>query len=121
MGTILEGACGNCGYHARLLTGNGLRDCDPKTALEAFPRNMGLAAALGTHGRFQIQRHPAMCVRCHKLLAPPQVTYWDRDNVEHRLPPVCPTCGGAVRQREKNLLCPMCGGPIELLPAGHWD
>ena len=121
MGTILEGKCAKCGYQAAILVGGGLRDCDPKTALSAAPGDLGLAGALGNHGQFRIERFPAICTRCHKLLAPPQVTYWAQDGAEHVIPAVCPDCGGPLRRGGGELPCPVCGGPLELLAAGQWD
>lgn len=81
MGTILRGTCTKCGYQARVLTGGGLRDCDPETALSAARDDRGLAAALSAHGQFRIERAPAVCPRCRKLTAPAQVTYRAPDGI----------------------------------------
>lgn len=121
MGTVLQGRCEKCGYQANILVGGGLRDCEPQTALAAAPGNRGLAAALRAGGQFRIERFPAVCTRCHKLLAPAQVTYWLQDGVERTAPALCPDCGEPLKRREGPLPCPMCGAPLGMLTAGHWD
>lgn len=120
MGLILQGTCARCGYREEILTGGGLRDCDPETALSAAPGDPGLAAALQARGRFRIERFPAVCVRCRRLTAPARVTYWTPDGGAHETPAICPACGGPVK-RGDSLPCPVCGGPLELRETGHWD
>lgn len=120
MGTILRGTCAKCGYQTNVLTGGGLRDCDPETALSAASGDQGLAAALSAHGQFRIERFPAVCTRCRELISAAQVTYRTPDGGEHVVRAACPACGGPVGLGEV-LPCPVCAGPLELSPVGHWD
>lgn len=121
MGTVMQGRCVKCGYQTKILVGGGLRDCDAQTALSAAPEDRGLAAALKAGGRFRIERLPAVCTHCHKLLAPARVTYWTRSGLEYTVPARCPTCGQALEPAEGPPPCPMCEEPLEMLAVGHWD
>lgn len=120
MGTILRGTCPRCGYQEDVLTGGGLRDCNPEAALSAASGDQGLATALSAHGQFRIQRFPTICIRCHKLITASQVTYWMPDGEEHTTQAACPLCGSSVIQG-RELPCPVCGRTMKLSTVGHWD
>lgn len=121
MGTIVRGKCPECGYRAEILTGGGLRDCEPKTALSAARGDPGLEAALINHGQFRIERFSAVCGACRRILAAAQVTYWTPDGAEHTVPAACPGCGGSVKRYDGEMPCPVCGHSLDLMPVGHWD
>lgn len=121
MGNILQGKCAKCGYQSSIPVGGGLRDCYPETALSAASGNPELAAALDAHGQFRIERFPAVCPNCRKLVAPARVTYWTQGGPEHTTPALCPGCGEPLKQMEGPLPCPMCGAPLNMASVGLWD
>lgn len=121
MGTIIQGKCPRCGYHTEILTGGGLLDCRPETALAAAREDPGLKAALKAGGQFQIERFPVLCAVCRKILAAAQVTYWTPDGGKHVVRAACPDCGGPVMQVRGDIPCPVCGQPLDRAAAGHWD
>lgn len=121
MGTIIQGKCPKCGYHAEIPVGGGLRDCRPETALAAARNDAGLHAALKENGRFRIERFPAVCAVCRRMFAAAQVTYWTADGAEHAVQPACPGCGGPVRRPAEAIPCPVCGHPLDQTSVGHWD
>lgn len=121
MGTIIQGKCARCGYHAEILVGGGLLDCRPETALAAARDDSGLKAALRANGQFRIERFPAVCLACRRVLAAAQVTYWTADGAEHVVRAACPDCGGPVQRSGGAIPCPVCGHPLDRASVGHWD
>lgn len=124
MGTIVHAYCGKCGYEAELLTGGGLRDCRPETALAAAPGNQALAEALQRGARFQIERCVAVCSQCKKLFAIPYVAYWPEGEESRHTAAACPDCNSLLTRYSaavESVPCPVCGNTLPLTPTGHWD
>lgn len=121
MGTIIQGKCPRCGYHTEIPIGGGLRDCQPETALSAAREDPGLIAALKENGQFRIERFPAVCAACRRVVAAAQVTCWRGDGAEHVVPAACPYCGGPLRRSGGDVPCPICGHSLEWVSVGHWD
>lgn len=125
MGTILQGTCPKCGYHAELFIGGGRSDCDPQTALKAANNDRGLAAALKAGAKFRIDRKVAICGRCHKFATGVTVTYQQKGRQIRQATAGCPVCGGTLlgwpSKDTEGIPCPVCGQPVSLEPAGVWD
>lgn len=125
MGSILEGTCHKCGYHAELYVGGGLQDCSPEAALRAAHNNPALAAALKENAWFQIDRNAAVCNKCRQLVTATDVTYQLKGKQKRLVTGTCPSCHGPLltwpSKDTAGIPCPVCGQPVSLVPVGRWD
>lgn len=125
MGTILQGTCPGCGYHAELYTGGGQQDCNPETALKVSRGDPQLAAALKENAWFRIDRRTAICNHCRKFVVAENIIYQKKDGRGRKITGVCPDCGGPLlvwpSENTEGIPCPVCGQPVSLTAAGVWD
>ncbi len=120
----MEGTCVNCGYHARVFTGSGLKDCERSTAMAIAKCGVKMRMELNQSQSFQIDRKLAICGKCKEIVTAATVCYETEDGQQKIIPAVCPECEGPLvipPLTAEKVPCPVCGTPVTFEKKGHWD